>query len=214
MFTLTINSNSTKEEFQKVIDIINGLMGESEGQPLQPIKVGDVFIAPDDERDSSGLLWDARIHSSSRSKNQNGTWKIRRGATAEEVQSVRAELMVQSSAPMMVNKSALTADVNTSLGEHVRQPLPDIVAPSAYVPPVPTPGQVFGSTPPAPPAPPTPGAVIQWPEVLRRTVSGKARGVVDDAKITSFLHAHAIDNMALLATRSDLYVSFLEHCGI
>jgi hypothetical protein len=208
MFTITVQSNSTKEELNQVIGIIQGLMSEAPthtGEPLAPIKVGDTIISPDTERDASGLLWDSRIHSSARSKNMNGTWKLRRGATVEEVNAVKAEL---ASAPMtVVSKETVLGEINTAYHD-VRDPL---------VIPQPDAAQVFGGSmvPPPPSVAQAPVATaLMWPEVLRRVVAGKTQGIVTDEVITSFLQAHGVANMALLAVRSDLFPSFVEHCRV
>lgn len=44
------------------------------------------------EVDSKGRKWDARIHSSSKAKVADGTWKYRRGVTDEEIKRVEGEL--------------------------------------------------------------------------------------------------------------------------
>lgn len=44
------------------------------------------------EVDSKGIPWNARIHSSSRAKVADGSWKYRRGVSDEEVRRVEAEL--------------------------------------------------------------------------------------------------------------------------
>ena len=46
----------------------------------------------DSPRDAEGLLWDVRIHSSSKGKVANGTWKLKRGLDEKYVEAVKAEL--------------------------------------------------------------------------------------------------------------------------
>ena len=46
------------------------------------------------EVDSKGRKWDARIHSSSKAKIADGTWKYRRGVTDEEIKRVEGELTI------------------------------------------------------------------------------------------------------------------------
>jgi hypothetical protein len=50
-----------------------------------------------DELDSEGLPWDSRIHSSSKAKVKNGTWKIQRGVTDETANKIKAEYRGSSS---------------------------------------------------------------------------------------------------------------------
>jgi len=46
------------------------------------------------EVDKNGMRWDARIHSSSKAKIADGTWKYRRGVTDEEIKRIEAELAI------------------------------------------------------------------------------------------------------------------------
>lgn len=49
---------------------------------------------PQIEVDKEGLPWDERIHSSTRGKNEDGTWKLRRGmANSKDLPVVKAELL-------------------------------------------------------------------------------------------------------------------------
>lgn len=50
-------------------------------------------VAPD--VDSAGIRWDIRIHASTRSRNQDGTWKKRRGVDAGLYDQVMTELSGQ-----------------------------------------------------------------------------------------------------------------------
>jgi hypothetical protein len=54
--------------------------------------------APTVEVDAEGLPWDERIHSSSKAKNDNGNWKMKKGvANSNLLQVVRAELLSKRS---------------------------------------------------------------------------------------------------------------------
>lgn len=57
------------------------------------------------ELDSEGLPWDSRIHSSSRGRIANGTWKLMRGANPAFVDVVKAELRALMSAKMIADNS-------------------------------------------------------------------------------------------------------------
>lgn len=48
-------------------------------------------LAPVGDLDSSGLAWDERIHSTGKTQNNNGTWKLRRGVDKQLVEQVKAE---------------------------------------------------------------------------------------------------------------------------
>lgn len=48
------------------------------------------------ERDIHGLPWDERIHSSSKNKNADGSWRGRKGVPPPTIAKVKAELLAQS----------------------------------------------------------------------------------------------------------------------
>jgi len=52
------------------------------------------------EVDKKGIRWDARIHSSSKAKIADGTWKYRRGVTDEEIKRVEGELTGNPTLPI------------------------------------------------------------------------------------------------------------------
>lgn len=135
--------------------------------------------APNGEVDAKGVQWDERIHSSSKAKISDGTWKLKRGVDKAFVSAVLAEQGV----------SAPTAP-----------PVPQPIA--AQVPPAPTPSPASADagTPaitsiPVPAAPPAPsadqGVALQpsgtppdgapipakprtWMETVTRVVTGQA----------------------------------------
>ena len=64
------------------------------GQPAQATEnVANPVVLPTDSPvlDANGLLWDKRIHSSSKELNRDGTWRRRRGVEPEYVRQVEAE---------------------------------------------------------------------------------------------------------------------------
>ena len=86
--------------------------------------------------DSSGIMWDARIHASTRTKVSDGTWKMKRGVEPEIVAQVMAELK-GAPAPTKVEQFAAQVDPST-LGFGATVPTPPTVA-AVPVPPVPVP---------------------------------------------------------------------------
>ena len=83
--------------------------------------------------DSSGIMWDARIHASTRTKVQDGTWKMKRGVEPELMAQVLAELKGQTK----VEAFAAQVDPST-LGFGATVPTPP-TASTVPVPPVPVP---------------------------------------------------------------------------
>ena len=94
--------------------------------------------------DSSGLMWDARIHASTRTKISDGTWKMKRGVEPEIVAQVMAELK-GAPAPTKVEQFAAQVDPST-LGFGAAVPTPPTVA-AVPVPPVPVPLADVGDWP-------------------------------------------------------------------
>jgi hypothetical protein len=65
--------------------------------------------APIGERDTAGLPWDERIHSSTKSKNADGTWRIKRGTSPQVVGKVTKELQATVAAVPAAAPAALPA---------------------------------------------------------------------------------------------------------
>lgn len=83
--------------------------------------------------DSSGIMWDARIHASTRTKISDGTWKMKRGVEPELVAQVMAELKGATK----VEAFAAQVDPSTP-GFGATVPTPPTVS-AVPVPPVPVP---------------------------------------------------------------------------
>lgn len=113
---------------------------------LPPMPSGDAPMPAADtvERDVTGAVWDAAIHSSNRQKNKDGTWRARRGVTAEV-----------SAPPLESYTPTVSQPVNVT---SVMQGAPETVA-QAQVPP---PGPVVGVPPmPVGDAPVTPAGPVE-----------------------------------------------------
>lgn len=128
------------------------------------------------ELDSEGLPWDGRIHSSSRGKIANGTWKLVRGSDPARVEAVKSELRALMAAPV---NSAVTT------------PAPK----SHYL--IDQPGAVI---PPIPPVPIRHGFVDFIEDITQRLVSKK----LTQADILKACTDAGIAAPNLLATRPDL----------
>lgn len=53
---------------------------------VQKIKDASEIFTPDEELDSAGESWNADLHVASKIKNQDGTWRKKRGAISHESQ--------------------------------------------------------------------------------------------------------------------------------
>jgi hypothetical protein len=174
-----------------------GASGEVSGNTDAPVNnAGGV------ELDSTGLPWDARIHSGAKSKNKDGRWKAKKGVHESEVTRVEAELR----SVMGANVAAAPAPIAEPA---VPAPPAPPAPPAAEVPPPPqavTPPPPPATTP-APPAatdaPTTFAALMGWigprmaakkltPDVVAATVASV--GVMD---------ANGVGQLTLLAHRPD-----------
>jgi hypothetical protein len=114
----------------------------------------------DGERDSENLPWDARIHSETKKKNADGTWRFRRGLDETVKHTVYGELVAT------YGKAAqLSAMPAPATGAAV-PPQPPV--PPAPVPAEPTAAQAFGGAPPPPPIPTA--TVLPFPQQHSATV--------------------------------------------
>lgn len=92
---------------------------------------GSTISANTGTADKNGLPWDERIHSSSKNFNADGTWRYRKGVSADQKSKVEAELraaLAGNAAPAPITAPAIAAPTTLL-------PLPGAVTP-APLPPV------------------------------------------------------------------------------
>lgn len=167
------------------------------GAPLSPTAATAPIVAPGGvEKDARGLPWDHRIHSSSKNKNANGTWRAKKGMNdgGELVRKVEAELMQAMAAPG-------PATVTLPAGmDPAAPPPPEVVTPPASV--------VFGATGGTPVVPPPPPGVVDqtlsFPGLMTLLTPAMAAGRINTALLTEACVAVGIPSLPLLATRPDL----------
>lgn len=75
------------------------------------------------EVDSKGRKWDARIHSSSKAKIVDGTWKYRRGVTDEEIKKVEGELTGNPTIAQLVSPTLTIAPQPPAQVQEVTDPV-------------------------------------------------------------------------------------------
>ena len=156
------------------------------------------------ERDSSGIVWDPRIHASTKSKKQDGTWTARRGVDEQLRATVEAELR---GTPLPPAAPAAPAG----------DPYLAAMAPQAPVPPAPPapPAATAVPQPPAPPAAPAaPGAApTSFPELLARLGPALAAKPAEANAASAKVCQHPAINVPSLgsfAARPDLIPVFWE----
>lgn len=151
---------------------------------------------PSDEgRDSAGIPWDERIHSSTKGTNKDGTWSRRRNTDEALFQSVMAELKGNAAAP------ASTATAETLA------PTPPAASGSPVTPP------------PPPPPPPAAGAAINFPMLMIKITKGIGAGKITKDQVAGILGNFGIANTAgLNAVGADTLAAVNamvdEHVGV
>lgn len=157
--------------------------------------------------DAAGLPWDDRIHSGSRAKNADGTWRQKRGVNdVDFVKRVEVELR-QRVTPALTGGEA--ADVlNGQFVPPVPEPLP-VPTPPPFVP------SAVPSAPPVstiPTAPVSAGAAmaashsenVTFPQFMNRATQALAAKTLSVDKFNGTLKAHGVENTMMLSQRPDL----------
>lgn len=116
--------------------------------------------------DADGIPWDARIHSTAKSKNADGRWKLLRGVNKELVPQVIAELK---------GTPATTTPPPPPAAAPIAPPPPPGAAAVAPPPPPPAPPAAAAApaTPPPPPAPAGTDEAAQQTAIINGINSGK-----------------------------------------
>ncbi len=146
-----------------------------------PTPIGDAPTAaePISDLDDEFFPHDERIHSRGQTKNNDGTWKLKRSVDPALVAQVRAE----TAAPQAVAEPAVVAPVAAVAVAPVAAAVVAPVAPVAEV------------------AAPAPAAVvITFPELAKRIT---AAGYSND-QLTHVLNQHGVQSYPLLASQPDL----------
>jgi hypothetical protein len=144
------------------------------GSEAPPVVPAPPSPAADVDRDRRGLPWDPRIHSSAKSKTQDGSWKKLRGVDAALVLQVEAELFAAGAAPVKPVVPAI-----------------DVSEPE-FVPP------------PPPAATTEASDTKDFPELVARLSELQSQSKIDMATINACAMVHGINSLPLLATRPEL----------
>lgn len=166
---------------------------EEEQTPEEVFALGPVLVSPaptvtvppppvtDVSLDKSGIPWDSRVHTSSRAKNADGSWRRRRGIDDATAVQVEGELKALMGLP---------------------GPVATVPAPPVAVVAVPA---------PPPPPPPAPGPVVVPAEGRAAYIAfvGKASGLMQAKRITqeqllAAVKSVGVESVPLLCHRYDL----------
>lgn len=150
------------------------------------------------ELDSEGLPWDARIHSSSKAKIKDGTFKLKRGLETDYVAGIKAELAGVMNIPAVAPTTPPPPqpDVNPFSVSTVNK-LIDAGN-----------GATVINTPP-PPAPQT-GAITTMTQLVPAITAKK----LDPALVTGVLQQYGVQSLPVLGARPDLIPSIAEALGL
>lgn len=134
------------------------------------------------EFDSTGMPWDARIHSGAKAKNKDGSWRFKKNLDDTSKMTVTAELR--------------------ALYPAATPPAPPPASAAPVAPPPPTPA--------APPPPAAPGAadLSTFAGVMTKLSGMLASGKVVKEQAQQAAAACGVPNTIALATRPDLWATF------
>lgn len=204
MMQITVTPESlSAEQRSYVADFIRDFPATGADEDAEPLTTIQSFTVPeDDDRtaeeafanvtefpteqtstlDKAGLPWDARIHTSSRTTNADGTWRRKRGVDAATVTAIETELRAVMAAPAPVPTTTVAVP-----------PPPPVAAP---VP-----------VPPTPPATPSPTTYI---DLITRASELIMASELTQAQLDAALLAVGVPSLSLLANRLDLAASVME----
>jgi hypothetical protein len=141
--------------------------------------------AASDEKDSAGLPWDGRIHASSRAKNKDGSWRLKRDVEKAVVEKVNTELRALMAIP---------------------SPGPQLVQTPAPPPPTPS-GASYAIPTPAPP-PPAPANAEAMRDMFlglfQRVSAAMSEEKITEDQLNLCLTSLGVPSLPLLGARLDL----------
>lgn len=141
--------------------------------------------------DSAGLPWDARIHASTKSKSEDGTWRKRRGVKDDVAASVNAELTQTMALPI------------TPVAASVPPPpfainaVPPVSPVIASILPVALPNGVAPIV-----CPSSDGAT--FPKLMQKVTGAFSAGQITQAQILAAVQSVGLPSLPMLASRPDL----------
>lgn len=143
--------------------------------------------------DKNGLPWDERIHAGSKTKNQDGSWRYKRGVESRVVEPVEAELRAVMGLPAPV-----------------MAPLPSIppVIPSLLIVPPPPAVPAAAAVPSITASPvvsaPTVAALNPFVSLITFAGAKNMEGKLTDAEIQAACQAFGVPAIPLMTNRHDL----------
>lgn len=146
------------------------------------------------ELDAKGLPWDARIHSSSRAKNADNTWRAKRGVAADVITATEAQLR---------QLAALPAVPGPVLDGTTGQFIPNVPSPTNLPPGVP-PTPASNVAVPSVPAPASPSSPpMTYAQMSMKIMGAINAGQFDHAAVMAACQKHGLSSLPALQLRPD-----------
>lgn len=136
--TITLDTEDAKV-IKAVSGMLTGLMdGGEEIATTNEVKYEE-HVA---ELDSEGMPWDARIHSSAKSKTQDGKWKLARNVDKALVEAVKAEYIDEGNDDSTPSETTESIVMPKEEATEADVPPPPPAEPEATPPPPPATGSI------------------------------------------------------------------------
>lgn len=157
--------------------------------PVDSVMAGDGSgTAP--ARDSAGIPWDERIHTSTKTTTANGQWTRRRNTPDATFDAVMAELRAANTARTMEAAAGLVVPAPPAPTSNI-PPVPvEPTAAEAFTPPA---NVVIAPAVPTVPAPPATGEAPTFLQIMQMITPAQRDGKLDKAKLDELLAAAGID---------------------
>lgn len=178
------------EQTVRVIDTHVEADGRSAGMVLD---VPTTNGSPAPTHDSTGLVWDERIHASSKALNADGTWRTKRGVDKALVTEVEAEL--RGSDPEELER--VEEEVKELLAAPPAPPAPE--APKAPLAPAVSESAPVETAPNAPVAPSS--AVSPFVALMKRVTTAQGAGKLTQPRVKELLES--LDKKSIMDLRTD-----------
>ncbi|TDW21092.1 hypothetical protein EV128_12261 [Rhizobium azibense] len=199
--TITLTITCTESEraalIERFIQTANAVTGEIEddGTPGDP---------NGDKRDATGVVWDARFHGANMSKNQDGTWRRKKGLSEQEKADADAYETGCRGASQVAQVAAGIAPVATTApvaAAPVTAPAADVPAflqTGSFAPTPAAPVMVMPGMPAlAPTAPPPPPPAPTYDELIAtfQAVIGRVGQPVVDANLAAIYQTAGVTDV-------------------
>lgn len=157
--------------------------------------------------DANGLVWDERIHASSKALNADGTWRTKRGVDKALVASVEAELRQRDTFEVPEGQEAVLDEEGRATGETVAvaappapPPPPAPAIPEGYEPVYDIDGNPTGLLEPV--SEPTPAAPISpFVALMKRVTTAQGAGKLTAQRVKELLES--LDKKSIMDLRTD-----------